>query len=417
GILLSVCSFNIPFTYYKFNGFANSIKLGLDLKGGVEAVYEAKVSDGASAAGFDESLNATIKRISDLITSKGYTEATVTKQNSDRIRVEVPDVADPTDVLKMIGEPAKLAIRKTTLKEDPNSEALITGHNIKSAEAGYQDGKWGVSITFDAKGAEIFKDLTTELAGTDKPIHIYLGTSDVPFSSPTVNEAISGGTTFISGSMSNQTEAEEYALKILSGTFGVDLKLISNNVVSATLGKDALLYGIIAGIIGFVFILVFMGVVYKEFGILANLSLIFYTIILLFLLQAVPFVQLTLPGIAGIILSLGMAVDGNVIIFERIKDEYRSGKKIPICVKSGYKRAASSILDSNITTIIAALVLYFLGNGAIKGFAVTLFLGIVVSMFTSLLMTKTFTRWYMEINSKNPKRLGLLREDGINEIG
>ncbi|MFA5758427.1 MAG: SecD/SecF family protein translocase subunit, partial [Clostridia bacterium] len=208
---------------------------------------------------------------------------------------------------------------------------------------------------------------------------------------------------------------EEFATKLLSGTFSVDLTLLDNSVISATLGENALQNGIIAGIIGFIIIAIFLILVYGMFGVMADLSLLVYVVILLFFLQAVPLVQLTLPGIAGIILSLGMAVDGNVIIFERIKDEYKLGKKIPASVASGFKKSFSAILDSNVTTIIAGVVLYVLGTSSIKGFAITLLLGIVVSMFTTLLVTKKFVKWYLPINSTNPKPLKLTREGNVNE--
>ena len=157
--------------------------------------------------------------------------------------------------------------------------------------------------------------------------------------------------------------------------------------------------------------------VYRDFGIIASFSLVFYLILMVFFLQAIPFVQLTLPGIAGIILSLGMAVDANVIIFERIKDEYRQGKRIQNCVQAGFKKALLAIVDSNVTTLIASVVLYILGTGAVKGFAVTLFLGIALSMLTSLLLTRLFVKWYLNINSTNPKRLNLKRGKDVNELG
>ena len=216
--------------------------------------------------------------------------------------------------------------------------------------------------------------------------------------------------------MNSYAEAEAYATKILSGTFAVELELFENSAVSATLGKDALGMGMIAGVIGFLLILVFMYLVYGTFGLMANLSLIIYFIILMFFLQAVPLVQLTLPGIAGIILSLGMAVDANVIIFERIKDEYRAGKKIPASVKAGFEKATSAILDGNVTTIIASIILYILGTGAIKGFAITLLIGLLISMFTGLVITKKLINIYLPLNPTKAKPYKLKREASVNEL-
>ncbi len=406
GIVLTCFSFRIPFTHTIWKGFANSISMGLDIKGGVLAVYEAEV-DNQYQSEFDTRLNATIVRIEDFLTNQGYTEASVTKQGSNRLRVEVPDVNDPDQIFDLIGKPGKLKITATE-----NGEAAITGEHIKSCEAGYQNNQWGVSLELTDEGASLFNTFTSENQGNNT--YIYL--DDTLISTVTVNEVISNGQCFISGSMSTQKEAEEYAMRILSGSFQVNLTVVSNSVVSATLGADALKYGIIAGAIGLALIFVFMICAYGMLGLLADFALVFYVLLLIFFLQAVPLVQLTLPGIAGIILTLGMAVDGNVIIFERIKEEYRKGKKIPASIKSGYKRALTSILDGNITTIIAAVVLYILGSGSIKGFAVVLFIGTLVSLFTSTVVTKRLVDLYLPINSTKPKLYRLKREAKVNEI-
>ncbi|MFA6860756.1 MAG: hypothetical protein WCR30_05185, partial [Clostridia bacterium] len=268
GLLLSFCSFDIPFSNYKYNGFVNSIKLGLDIKGGVVAVYEATTPEGETETDFNQSLSATIERIQSLITDKGFTEATITKQGSDRIRVEVPDVSDPKEIFEMIGQPAKLEIKKVDTVE---AEALLTGSNIETCHYDYIDNEYGVIINFDDEGTQIFKDLTTELAGNSGSLYIYIG--GTRFSGATVKEAITGGSTFISGGMDTQAEAEAYALKIMSGTFSLNLELLENNVVSATLGENALKYGLIAGFIGLVMVLIFMWLVYGDFGLIADFSL------------------------------------------------------------------------------------------------------------------------------------------------
>ena len=416
GIFLTIAQFNIPFTHYTYNGFANSIKLGIDLKGGVLAVYNV-VGGEEGGADINSEIDATIVRLQSLITEKGYTEATVVRQSNGtqtQIRVEVPDVDDPQEIFTLIGQPAKLEIRKT---ESLEGEPELTGDSIKNVFATYQEGEYGVSVEFDTAGAQKFFNLTSELASKSDPdnkLYLYIG--GVLFSAPRVQSVISDGKTFISGSMSTYAEAEAYATKILSGTFSVELELSENSVVSATLGKDALSKGLIAGVIGLLLVFTFMFLSYGVFGLLANLSLIIYAIILMFFLQAVPLVQLTLPGIAGIILSLGMAVDANVVIFERIKDEYRAGKKIPASVKAGFQKSVSAIVDGNITTIIASVVLYLLGTGAIKGFAITLLIGILVSMFTGLIVTKKLLNLYLPFNSVNPKPYKLKREANVNEL-
>lgn len=408
GIVLTVCSFTIPFTVHNFKGFAKGIQLGLDLKGGVMAVYDAKESDD-SEGDFDSQLDATINRITVLISEK-YPESTIVKQGTNQIRIEVPDVSDPDEVLELIGEPAVLEFKK-----EENGEALLTGKDIKNASAQYDSSKseWGVSLEFTTSGAAKFQSLTAELAPDKKPLYIYIGGK--LFSSPTVNEEIAGGKTFISGGMKTESAAKAYATRILSGTYSVTLSLSEKSVISATLGENALLLGIIAGAIGLAFIMVFMVLIYKHLGIIADVALVIYTIVLMAALSLIPGIQLTLPGIAGIVLGLGMAVDGNVIIFERIKDEFRSGKKIPASVKFGFKRATVAVLDSNITTIIAACVLWWLGTGAIAGFAKTLLVSIVVSMFTTLVVTRGLINNYLPLNSTNHKKLGLKKGVALNE--
>lgn len=412
GLFLSIFSFDIGI--YTYNGFANSIKLGIDLKGGVLAVYNVKNIDN-DGTNFDSQVEATISRISSLLTSKGFSEATVVRQgnglNSTQIRVEVPDVDDPDEILTYIGTPALLKIKKVKSEE---ADAIITGKHIKNVQAEKQNGTYGVSIEFNDEGAKLFGELTTELASSNGSLYMYLG--DEFYSQATVQNPIMDGKTFISGSMNSLDDAEAYATKIMSGTFAVELSLYSNEYVSATLGSNALKWALIGGVIGLLLIFVIMFIRYRDLGLIANFSLIIYSILMLFFLQAIPFVQLTLAGIAGIILSLGMAVDANIVIFERMREEYGLGKKIPTAVENGFKRGLVTILDSNITTLIACLVLYIFGTGTIKSFAVTLAIGILLSMFTALVLTKVFCKWYLHLNSKNPKKINFKREATVDEI-
>lgn len=409
GFVLTFCSFNIPFTDKTYQGFANSIKLGLDLKGGVLAIYEASPIGGDNAD-FDSKVEATKTRILGLVSAE-YSEAQVSIQNGTRIRVEVPDVSDPDEIFELIGQPATLEFRSS---DQEDAEVILTGQNVKSAVAQYnsQEGKWGVSVQFDNEGSTAFYNYTKDHVG-DK-LYIYInGELD---SAPEINEAISGGSTFISGSYEDEQAAEGFAMRILSGTFSVNLTLLENTVVSATLGVDALKWGLIAGFIGLMLIFAFMIWRYKMMGALACLALGFYVILIMFFLQAIPIVQLTLAGIAGVVLSIGMAIDGNIIIFERIKEEYRSGKRIEASINSGFKRAMPAILDSNITTIISSLILLIFGSGNIQGFAVTLLIGIVLSMFTSIVITRSLLKTYYPINMTKAGHYALSREATISEL-
>lgn len=412
GIVLSVCSFDIPFTSYTYNGFANSISLGLDLAGGISVVYDCSIAKDSNTSDLDKAIDATVTRLESVIT-KEYSEATITRQGNTKIRIEVPSVTNSDEIFDMIGEPTPLYM---TLTQSSSAEARIKGSDISNVQATVQKGDsgdyvYGVSVTFTKEGAKKFADLTGEAASGDKKIYIYLGEIDDSADMQlTCEQKITGGSTFISGSFDTMKDAEDYALKIMSGTFNVELELLESSVVSATLGGQALKLAIIGGFVGMFLIMLILWLRYGDFGFLASFALVMYTVLMLFFLQAISFVQLTLPGLAGIILSIGMAVDGTVIIFERVREEYRSGKKIPLSVKIGFKRAFWPIFDSNITTIITALVLYILGTASIQGFAITLLIGIVLSMFMNLVILRFLVKWYLPFNSVKAKKLHLPKQ-------
>ena len=437
GIFLSVASFDIPFTNYRYNGFANAISLGLDLSGGLSVVYDTEAPAGTD---MNNAIDATITRLQAVLYSEGYSEATVTRQGSGRIRIEVPDADDTDEIFSFLENPQTLYITEERASNSVTPKVWIDGSHVTNVYVSYnnENSQYGVVVNFNEEGKEAFRKLTTKVSSQneegkkafselttkvsskseDKYIYVYLGSvSGEPWGTLTCNEAITGGSTFISGEgLNSYDSAKEYAFNIMSGTFNVKLTLFENSVISATLGKDALLYGIIAGAVALLLVMGIMWWRYGDFGLLADFALIIYLILMLFFLQAIPFVQLTLPGIAGIILSLGMAVDGNVIIFERIKEEYASGRKMHLAVKGGFKKAFWPIFDSNITTIITSIILYFLGTAAIKGFAITLLLGIVLSMFTTLVVTRFLVKSYLPINSTKPEKAKLYREADVIEI-
>ena len=415
GIFLSVCSFNIPYTHYTYKGFARSISLGLDLAGGISVVYDCSLSSNSNTQNLGDAIDATVTRLTSVIT-KEYSEATIQRQGNSKIRIEVPSVTDSEKIFDLIGEPTPLYM---ALTNDDNAEARIKGSDIKSVRASYQrssngsDYEYGVSVQFTKDGASKFSKLTSEAASGDKKIYIFLGEiggEKTEVLTLNCEQTISGGSTFISGSFDTYEEAEDYALKIMSGTFNVSLELIESSVISATLGAQALKLALIGGFVGLFLIMVVLWLRYGDFGFLASFALVIYMVLMLFFLQAIPFVQLTLPGLAGIILSIGMAVDGTVIVFERFREEYRSGKKIPLSARTGFKRAFWPIFDSNITTIITALVLYILGTASIKGFAITLLIGIVLSMFMNLVVLRFLVKWYLPFNSVKGKKLHLPKQ-------
>ncbi len=419
GIVLCCGPIPIAGTSYVYNGFANSISKGLDLSGGLSVVYDCETT--RADADLSKSIDATVTRLSEILYSEGYSEAIVKRQGSTRIRIEVPSAKESDDIFTFLENPRTLSMTLEMANGEVTPDIYITGDDITDVFATYnsQDKQYGVTLRFTSEGKSKFAELTRKASeSSSKNIYIYLGeVKGQPWNTLTCESEINDGATFISGgSLNSQSAAEEYAFSIMSGTFNVKLSLIENSVISATLGRNALTLGLIAGAVALFIIMIIMAWRYGLFGVLADVALVIYMILMLFFLQAIPFVQLTLPGIAGIILSLGMAVDGNVIIFERIREEYASGKRIPYAVKSGFKKAFWPIFDSNITTIVTSIILYILGTAAIKGFAITLLLGIVLSMFTTLVVTRFLVKWYLPINSTNPKPLRLYRKEGVEVI-
>ena len=411
GIVLSVCSFIIPFTNGStYNGFANSISLGLDLAGGISVVYDCSLSADSNTDDLNTAIDATVSRLENVIGGE-YSEAIITRQGSSEIRIEVPSVTDSNEIFELIGDPTPLYM---TLTE--GGDARITGSDISNVYVSYQNSQYGVVINFTDEGRTNFSNLTREAANGDQKIYIYLGeiSSNKTPLTLTCTESITTGSTFISSGSGEDAwtyeDAQNYSLQIMSGTFNVTLSLKESNVVSATLGSEALKFVIIGGAVGLVLIMLILWLRYGDFGLLASFALIIYIVLMLFFLQAISFVQLTLPGLAGIVLSIGMAVDGTVIIFEKTREDYRAGKKIPMAARNGFKRAFWPIFDSNITTIITSLVLYILGTSSIQGFAITLLIGIVLSMFMNLVIMRFFVKWYLPFNSVNGKKLHLPKQ-------
>ena len=369
------------------------ISQGLDLRGGVSAVYEAQ-DEGQSD--FASLLSGTMAVLRNRLTNQGFTEATVTQQGTNRIRIEIPDVDDPNEILNIIGQPAHLEFKTA------DGETIMDGSAVVSAEMGYLDGQPVVQFTLNDEGATAFATATAENIGST--ISIDLDGAVIP--APKVNQAITGGQGYIEGNFTAES-AQQLAMLIQSGALPLDIEQIEVRTISATLGEDALSTSMTAAVIGVLLVIVFMLVIYRLPGVMASLALLIYILIDLFLLAVIPGVQLTLPGIAGIVLTIGMAVDANVIIFERMKEEMRAGKTVRASVESGFKRAFSAILDSNITTIIAGLVLMIFGAGTIKGFAITLTIGVVCSMFTAVVVTRFLLRQMVGLNFTNHRLYGV----------
>lgn len=361
---------------------ASKIKQGLDLKGGVFVLYEADTD--ITGTELDDIMDQTIAVFRKRIDSMGLTEPLIVREGEKRIRIELPGVENAQQALDTIGKTAQLQF--ITVRE----EIVVTGADVKNAKVviDQKENTPVVALEFTPEGAQKFADATAKLAVNQEPLLIVLDNEVI--SSPVVNVAIPDGNATISGNFTVES-ASELANLIRGGALPVNFTEVQSSIVTATLGEDALARSITGALIGIALVMVFMTVYYRIPGLSASIALSGYMVIVAYIYQLIG-VTLTLPGIAALILSVGMAVDANVIIFERIKEEIRDGKSVRVAIDSGFKKAMSTILDSQITTFIAGIVLYYFGTGQIKGFAITLMIGIIASMFTALVVTKLILR-------------------------
>ena len=380
------------------------IKLGLDLAGGVSITYQT-VEPNPS----DEDMADTIYKLQQRVQNYS-TEAEVYREGGNRINIDIPGVSDANAILDELGKPGSLIF------VDPQGNTVLTGDQVATAKAGIIDNngnsEYVVSLTFTDEGSKAFAEATARLIGQRIAI-IY---DNVIYSNPTVQTAITGGTAQITG-MTSYDEAKNLASTIRIGSLSLELEELRSNVVGAKLGQEAISTSMKAAAVGFVILAVFMVAVFLLPGFASVLALSLYVILEILLLSAFE-ITLTLPGIAGIILSIGMAVDANVIIFTRIKEEIGLGKSVNEAINTGFKKALSAIVDGNVTTLIAAAVLYLRGSGTVKGFAQTLALGIILSMFTALFVTRFIMKAFYNIGLDNPKLYGKkLAAKPINFVG
>ncbi|MDE7178531.1 MAG: protein translocase subunit SecD [Lachnospiraceae bacterium] len=426
------------------SGAAGSIKLGLDLAGGVSITYQVVGDKNPSA----EDMSDTIYKLQQRV--DGYsTEAQVYQEGTDRINIEIPGVTDANAILEELGKPGSLYFIAQTDSEGNNNYELgygvdaegnltpqyqltktieelqaegsivLSGTEVDSAQARTQQDSMGnpenvVSLSFNEAGKQAFAEATTKAYQNGETIAIYYDEELV--SVPNVIAAITDGNAVITG-QKTAAEAEQLASTIRIGGLKLELEELRSNVVGAQLGSAAIQTSLVAAAVGFALVVIFMIAVYYVAGFAASLALCLYTELLVILMYAFE-VTLTLPGIAGIILTVGMAVDANVIIFARIREEIAAGKGVQNAIKIGFNKALSAIIDGNITTLIAGLVLYFMGSGTIKGFSITLMLGIILSMFTALVVTKFLVNIFYALGIQSEKAYGVAKErKTINFLG
>lgn len=374
---------------------AYSIRQGLDLQGGTHVVLEAE--DTPEATVNDDAMQRVVKIMEKRVNELGLTEPVIQRQGERRVIIELPGIKDPDKAIQVIGKTAMLEFK------DEAGNTVLTGTDLKDAQAAtnQQSQQNVVNLEFSDEGGKKFADLTTKNVG--KRISILL--DGEVLTAPNVKEPITGGKAEITGQKTLE-EAQQLAVLLRSGSLPVKVNIIETRTVGPTLGQDSKDKSEFAFVVGIAAVLIFMVLFYRLSGLIADISLMAYVIMLLFILKMLD-ATLTLPGVAGIILSIGMAVDANVLIFEHFKEEFRNGKTLRLSMDAGFKRAFTTIFDSNITTIIAAAVLFFFGTGTIKGFAITLGLGVVLSMFTAITLTQYMLKLLIASSIlKNPSAYG-----------
>lgn len=372
-ILAAVCFMGVKVGGWEVKSFNETITKGLDLQGGASVllgIQDENVSH--------EDLQKTKDLIQLRVNKLGVAETVVTTEGDNRIRVDIPGEYNSQGIVDALSKTGDLTFKA------PDGTVILTGKDVKKASAtiDQQTNRPVVSLELNDEGTKLFSEATQKYLG--KQISINMDNEQL--TNPTVQNQITNGEAVITG-MSSVDEAKNIAGLINSGALPVSIKALSQQTVGAQLGASALPNAIKAGVIGICLIFVFMILYYRVPGVIASIALTLYTTLVLLVFVEVG-VTLTLPGIAGLLLTIGMAVDANVLIFERIREELRNGVSVKSAVKRGFDNALSSIVDSNVTTMIAALVLYFFGSGSVKGFAITLMIGIVVSLFTALIVTK-----------------------------
>ena len=393
---LAVCLIVIVALFVIFvRPLAESIRQGLDLQGGTHVVLEAEDTDIAKVD--DDAMQRVVSIMERRVNELGLTEPIVQREGERRVIIELAGIKDPDAAIQTIGKTAMLEFK------DEEGNTLLTGTDLKDAQAAMnqQNNQCVVNLEFSDEGAKKFADAT--LANVGRQIAILL--DGEVLTDPVVREPIFGGRAEISGQRDLE-EAQRLAVLLRSGALPVKVNIIETRTVGPSLGQDSKDKSIFAFVVGIAAVLIFMLLFYRACGFIADISLMAYTLLLLAILKALD-ATLTLPGVAGIILSIGMAVDANVLIFEHFKEEFRLGKSIRLAMDAGFKRAFTTIFDSNTTTIIAAFVLFMFGTGNIRGFAITLGLGVLLSMFTAITLTQYMLK--LMVNAKlfeNPSIYG-----------
>ncbi len=425
-IVLMGCSaaFGLDLGFVKIPSISKGVPLGLDLVGGSEITYQAVIPSGTSDSDVSDGISAAVTMLRQRLDSLGYSEATVTKQGDSQIVVDIPAVDNPEEAASQIGTTAIVEFRTSDYDEEAGTGMVMTGGSIQSAKAEYSaiddagTQQWHVVLEFTSEGQKEFAEITKYAANMDSSnnenyVAIYL--DDTVISTPSVSSdyastGIDSDTAIITLGSSTTSDYATYLANIIAaGQLPFTLENVKMESVGASLGERSLSTSMIAGAIGICLVMLFMIIVYRLPGVIASVALLFYTTLFL-VVVSIAHLNLSLPGIAGIILTIGMAVDANVIIFERIKEELRNGKTIRSAIDAGYKHARTAIIDSNVTTLIAAIVLWWLGTGTTVGFAKTLFIGVILSMIVMLIVSQFMMKALVPLKAVNPVLYGVRPE-------
>ena len=393
--------------------FAKPIPLGLDLVGGSRIVLEAQTTETISTITQDM-MDGLKSALESRVNALGVSETSVQQMGERRLLIEIPNISDPKLAREFLGETAELEFKKPILDDNGNTKGWepsgLSGDDLSKAAVGTDAaGRWLITLEFNGKGANKFAKLTREFKGY--PIAIFFNGESI--SEPVVQQEITGGNAQITGEFSHD-EAKKIVDLLNAGALPVPAKIMEENTVGPTLGADSLHKSMVAGLIGLCAVILFMIIWYRVPGLIATVSLLIYASIVFAIFKLVP-VTLTLAGIAGFILSIGMAVDANILIFERTKEELKAGRTLFTAINSGFDRAFTSIFDSNMSTVIICLILYFAGSNIVKGFALTLVIGVLVSMFSAITVTKNLMHIIFGTGQLKYPALFGLKESEIND--
>ncbi len=420
GVLLCVCPFAVPNSTSNFNGFAGAINKGIELDGGVSAIYECKLPEDSTkelTAAVDNSL----EKIEMMFNNEGYTELVVSRQGGNKVSILASGATENDYAFDFIANRKVMSFTLNKYEEGVLPTVYMTSSAIAKVRPtyDYEAASYGVVVDFSNEGKAELEDLKKKAEESrNSTVYIYLGEINAENLFAEVNyKDLKGDSTFLSSSsITDGNTATEAAYSIASGSIDVELTLKEVASISAVFGKNTMLYIGICLILVIVGAMTFMYVRYGHLGLLANLALVFYLVIYTFLLQAIPFIVLNLATVVGSIVAFVLAIIANVVIFEKIKEEYALGKKIHLSCKGGFKKALWAILDSHILIVIASAFIWIFAPASLKVFAIAIIAGAFVSAFASLVLTRYFVKIYLPLNSSKPRKLRLYRDKNIKEI-